>query len=104
MRDVQGQGLPAPAVAPAVELSEVLLSTTAIDVLLGRPPAVVSPRICHADARTGKARIYQPRPITFWTSVLRAVIATRRGCSHPPRHLPGRAAHQLHRHAATERR
>jgi molybdopterin/thiamine biosynthesis adenylyltransferase len=78
MRDVQEQGLPAPAVAPAVELSAALLSTAAIDVLLGRTPAVVSPRICHVDARTGKARIYQPRPITFWASVARAAIATRR--------------------------
>jgi len=78
MRDVQEQGLPAPAVAPAVELSAALLSTAAIDVLLGRRPAVVSPRICHVDTRTCRAHIYQPRPITFWASVARAAIATRR--------------------------
>jgi molybdopterin/thiamine biosynthesis adenylyltransferase len=79
MRDVQEQGLPAPAIAPAVELSAAMLSTAAIDVLLGRPLPAESPRICHIDARTGKVRIYKPRPITFWASVARASIATRRG-------------------------
>ena len=78
MRGVQEQGLPAPAVAPAVELSAAMLSTAAIDVLLGRPLTAVSPRICHIDARTGKSRIYKPRPIPFWASVARASIATRR--------------------------
>jgi molybdopterin/thiamine biosynthesis adenylyltransferase len=79
MRNVQGQGLPAPAIAPAVELSAAMLSTAAIDVLLGRPVPAVSPRICHIDTRTGSARIYKPRPIPFWASVARASIATRRG-------------------------
>jgi molybdopterin/thiamine biosynthesis adenylyltransferase len=78
MRNVQEQGLPAPAIAPAVELSAAMLSTAAIDVLLGRPLPAVSPRICHIDARTGRSRIYKPRPIPFWASVARASIATRR--------------------------
>lgn len=97
MRDVQEQGLPAPAIAPAVELSAAMLSTAAIDVLLGRPLPAVSPRICHIDARTGKARIYKPRPITFWASVARASIATRRAkarqaspARRPPALSPGR--------------
>ena len=78
MRNVREQGLPAPAIAPAVELSAAMLSTAAIDVLLGRPVPAVSPRICHIDARTGNSRIYKPRPIPFWASVARASIATRR--------------------------
>ncbi|MFI2636973.1 ThiF family adenylyltransferase, partial [Streptomyces collinus] len=58
--------LEAPAVAPAVELSAAVVSTTAISLLVGRRPPASAPRVHHFDARTGKAKTLRPSRVRFY--------------------------------------
>lgn len=62
----------APAVAPAVELSAALLSTSVIHLLLGGKPLTKAPKINFVDAVSGTAKTYRPTKMRFLRSIVRA--------------------------------
>lgn len=72
LAQVEQGHLQAPAVAPAVELSAAVVSTTVVSLLVGRRPVASAPRIHHVDARTGKARTLRPSRLRFSLSAARA--------------------------------
>lgn len=68
--------LEAPAIAPAVEISAAMLATDIVQLLLGRRPAVVAPRVHGVDVRSGSSWRARPNKTRFMLSVMRAA---RRG-------------------------
>ncbi len=74
LAQVEQGRLDAPAVAPAVELSAAVVSTTVVSVLVGRLPPASAPRVHHFDARTGRARTLRPSQLRFYLSAARALL------------------------------
>lgn len=74
LRRLQEGVLEAPAIAPAVELSAALLSSDVLQLLLGRKPLVVAPKIHMVDAVTCTSKVFRPTFTRFLSSVLRTKI------------------------------
>lgn len=70
---VSKEEIPAPAIAPAVEVAAGFLSTMGVELMLGRKSRAIAPKVCHVDARLMRLKTYRPR---YWKFVLSALVAT----------------------------